>query len=80
MSYLNNIYIFNFLQSCDASIYLDTANGQESEKESPRNFGMRNFKYIETIKQALESECPNTVSCADIVSLSAREGLLWVSS
>ncbi|KAF3622956.1 Peroxidase 21 [Capsicum annuum] len=38
---------------------------------------MRNFKYIETIKQALENECPNTVSCADIV-LSARDGVVML--
>ena len=35
---------------------------------------MRNFKYIDTIKKAVESECPQTVSCADIVVLSARDG------
>lgn len=39
---------------------------------------MRNFKYIETIKEALENECPNTVSCADIVVLSARDGVVMV--
>ncbi|KAI3474009.1 hypothetical protein Pfo_028797 [Paulownia fortunei] len=61
-------------QSCDASLLLDTINGIESEKTSSRSFGMRNFKYINTIKDALENECPMTVSCADIVSLSARDG------
>ncbi|XP_059305766.1 peroxidase 21 [Lycium ferocissimum] len=78
VSWIRNLFHDCMVMSCDASVYLDTANGQESEKESPRNFGMRNFKYIETIKQALESECPNTVSCADIVALSARDGLRWL--
>lgn len=41
---------------------------------------MRNFKYINTIKEALENECPATVSCADIVALSARDGVELVSS
>lgn len=39
---------------------------------------MRNFKYVKVIKDALEKECPNTVSCADIVALSAREGVVMV--
>lgn len=39
---------------------------------------MRNFKYVKTIKDALEKECPNTVSCADIVALSARDGAVMV--
>lgn len=68
-----------FMQSCDASILLVNANGIVSELGSDRNFGMRNFKYINTIKSALESECPETVSCADIVALSAREGVIMVT-
>lgn len=39
---------------------------------------MRNFKYVKTIKEALEKECPNTVSCADIMALSARDGAAMV--
>lgn len=39
---------------------------------------MRNFKYVKTIKDSLEQECPMTVSCADIVSLSARDGIVMV--
>lgn len=68
------------MQSCDASILLVEANGIVSEQKSDRNFGMRNFKYVNTIKSALESECPKTVSCADIVALSARDGVIMVSS
>jgi len=39
---------------------------------------MRNFKYVKIIKDALEKECPSTVSCADIVALSARDGIVMV--
>ncbi|CAK9188114.1 unnamed protein product [Ilex paraguariensis] len=63
------------VKSCDASLLLDTANGMESEKTSQRSFGLRNFESLGTIKEALERECPMTVSCADIVALSAREGV-----
>ncbi|CAL9020494.1 unnamed protein product [Prunus brigantina] len=33
------------------------------------SFGMRNFRYIEEIKEALERECPGAVSCSDILVL-----------
>ena len=53
-------------------------NGIESEKASERSIGMRNFKYVNIIKAALEKECPLTISCADIVALSARDGIVMV--
>jgi hypothetical protein len=34
---------------------------------------VRTFKYVNTIKEALESECPMTVSCAGNVTFSARD-------
>ena len=43
-----------------------------------RSFGLRNFRYIEAIKEALERECPGVVSCADILVLSARDGIQQV--
>lgn len=49
-----------------------------SEKETDRSFGLRNFRYLETIKEALERECPGVVSCADILVLSARDGIVAV--
>jgi len=52
--------------------------GVVSEQTSVRSFGMRNFKYVNTIKAAVEKECPLTVSCADIVALSARDGIAMV--
>ncbi|GMH26400.1 hypothetical protein Nepgr_028243 [Nepenthes gracilis] len=77
VSWVRNLFHDCMVKSCDASLLLDTnkAEGIESEKASSRNFGMRNFKYIDTIKQALENECPATVSCADIVALSARDAV-----
>ncbi|XP_075516141.1 peroxidase 21 [Primulina tabacum] len=76
VSWIRNLFHDCMVKSCDASLLLDTANGIESEKTSSRNFGMRNFKYIKTIKDALETQCPLTVSCADIVALSARDGVV----
>ncbi|KAK4485079.1 hypothetical protein RD792_007687 [Penstemon davidsonii] len=78
-SWLRNIFHDCFVESCDASLLLDSTRRVLSEKETDRSFGMRNFRYLETIKEALERECPGVVSCADILVLSARDGIASVS-
>jgi peroxidase len=78
VSWVRNLFHDCMVMSCDASLLLETSNGIETEKASQRNFGMRNFKYINTIKQAVEAQCPSTVSCADIVALSARDGIVML--
>ncbi|KAG8494401.1 hypothetical protein CXB51_012081 [Gossypium anomalum] len=75
-SWLRNIFHDCGVQSCDASLLLDSTRRSLSEKETDRSFGLRNFRYIETIKEAVERECPGVVSCADILVLSAREGIV----
>ncbi|MBA0625262.1 hypothetical protein Godav_010481 [Gossypium davidsonii] len=78
VSWVRNLFHDCMVKSCDASLLLRRVRGMESEQESDRSFGMRNFKYINTIKEAVEKECPMTVSCADIVALSARDGILML--
>ncbi|XP_073008739.1 peroxidase 42 [Typha latifolia] len=77
-SWLRNIFHDCAVQSCDASLLLDSTRRSLSEKEADRSFGMRNFRYLETIKEAVERECPGVVSCADILVLSARDGIVAV--
>ncbi|KAI3983396.1 hypothetical protein MKX01_013463 [Papaver californicum] len=75
VSWVRNLFHDCMVKSCDASLLLEnTSEGLLSEKMSPRSFGMRNFKYVNTIKKAVEKECAMTVSCADIIALSARDG------
>ncbi|CAN6328530.1 unnamed protein product [Urochloa humidicola] len=82
VSWLRALFHDCMVGSCDASLLLDTSPAAGagaggvvvSEKSSPRSFGMRNFKYIDDIKSALERECPGTVSCADVLALAARDG------
>ncbi|MCO5602992.1 hypothetical protein L7F22_057134 [Adiantum nelumboides] len=75
ISFHRNVFHDCAVMGCDASLLLDSTPGHKGEKESERNFGMRNFKYVHVIKKAVEHVCPGIVSCADIVVLSGRDGV-----
>ncbi|KAF5454490.1 hypothetical protein F2P56_024150 [Juglans regia] len=63
-----------FVQGCDASLLLDSSGSIVSEKRSnPNRNSARGFEVLDEIKSALEKQCPQTVSCADIVALAARD-------
>uniref|UniRef100_A0A7N1A8N8 Peroxidase n=1 Tax=Kalanchoe fedtschenkoi TaxID=63787 RepID=A0A7N1A8N8_KALFE len=78
VSWLRNLFHDCIVKSCDASFLLESVRGIQSEQNSERSFGMRNFKYVSKIKAAVEKECPSTVSCADIVALSARDAIVML--
>ncbi|KAL5541990.1 hypothetical protein UlMin_009700 [Ulmus minor] len=64
------------VQGCDASILVDQAQENfTSEMDSARNFGIRKRETIGILKSMVESECPQQVSCADILILAAREAV-----
>jgi hypothetical protein len=61
-------------QGCDASVLLDGG-----EKTAPANSNsLRGFEVIDNIKTQLESSCPGVVSCADILSVAARDSVVAV--
>ncbi|KAK4856836.1 hypothetical protein QYF36_021826 [Acer negundo] len=63
-----------FVNGCDASLLLD---GSDSEKLALANLNSaRGFEVVDTIKAAVESQCSGVVSCADILSIAARDSSL----
>ncbi|KAK2394570.1 peroxidase [Trifolium repens] len=62
-----------FVQGCDASILLNDTTTIVSEQGAfPNNNSIRGLDVVNRIKTAVESACPNTVSCADILALAAQ--------
>ncbi|XP_059639572.1 putative Peroxidase 48 [Cornus florida] len=68
-----------FIEGCDASVLLDDSNGNKNhsiEKDAIPNKTLKGFNHIDLIKEELEEVCPGVVSCADILVLATRDGVL----
>lgn len=69
--------IYVWFQGCDASILIDPvpAKNRTSEKMANPNLTIRGFDIIDDAKNILETVCPSTVSCADIIALATRDAV-----
>ncbi|PKI44004.1 peroxidase P7-like [Punica granatum] len=66
-----------FVNGCDASVLLDDTATFTGEKTArPNQNSLRGFEVIDTIKTRVENACNATVSCADILALAARDGVV----
>lgn len=66
-----------FVQGCDGSILLSKTPAGDSEQEAPPNLTLRPsaFKAINDLRALLHKACGLVVSCADIVTLAARDSV-----
>ncbi|KQK14660.1 peroxidase 70 [Brachypodium distachyon] len=66
-----------FVQGCDASVLLnDTATFTGEQSAAPNVASIRGFAVIDNIKARVEAICRQTVSCADILALAARDSVV----
>ncbi|OWM66232.1 hypothetical protein CDL15_Pgr013449 [Punica granatum] len=64
------------VDGCEGSVMLDDTSSMKGEKNAfPNRNSVRGFEVIDAIKASVEKSCPGTVSCADILTLAAREAV-----
>ncbi|GJN10687.1 hypothetical protein PR202_ga28803 [Eleusine coracana subsp. coracana] len=62
---------------CDASVLLSDTPTFQGEQSAPGNNGsIRGMGVIDSIKAQVEALCPQTVSCADILTLASRDSVV----
>ncbi|KAG6542491.1 hypothetical protein Mapa_016181 [Marchantia paleacea] len=64
-----------FVEGCDASVLIDSADGNTAEKDATPNLTLQGLEVIDSAKASIEAVCPGVVSCADIIALAARDSV-----
>ncbi|URD99746.1 peroxidase [Musa troglodytarum] len=69
-----------FVNGCDASVLLDDTPNLVGEKTAGPNLNsLRGFDVVDGIKTELEMACPETVSCADVLAIAARDSVVLLA-
>ncbi|XP_038721978.1 peroxidase 4-like [Tripterygium wilfordii] len=69
-----------FVNGCDGLILLDDSANFVGEKTAVRNNNsIRGYNVIDEIKAQVEKACPEVVSCAEVVAITARDSVVSVS-
>jgi hypothetical protein len=69
-----------FVQGCDGSVLIQSTPGNQAERDASDNLSLafEGFETVRSAKAAVENACPDTVSCADVLALAAREAIALV--
>lgn len=64
-----------FVEGCDASVLIASSEDNVAEKDADINLSLPGdgFDVFIRAKRALESQCPNVVSCADVMAIATRD-------
>ncbi|GJM99944.1 hypothetical protein PR202_ga17087 [Eleusine coracana subsp. coracana] len=65
-----------FVRGCDASVLLNSTEGNLAERDAKPNKSLRGFSSVDRVKAKIEAACPNTVSCADLLTIMARDAIV----
>ncbi|KAB5548191.1 hypothetical protein DKX38_011597 [Salix brachista] len=69
------------VNGCDASVLLDDTPNMLGEKLALSNIdSLRSYEVIDEVKEDLETVCPGTVSCADIIIMASRTAVVLHSA
>ncbi|KAA0040035.1 peroxidase N [Cucumis melo var. makuwa] len=63
-----------FVSGCDGSVLLDGSDGEQNAL--PNINSLRGLEVVDRIKAVVENSCPGVVSCADILTIAARDSVL----
>ncbi|KAK8959533.1 Cationic peroxidase 1 [Platanthera guangdongensis] len=65
------------IPGCDGSVLLDDTSSFTGEKTAaPNQNSLRGFDVVDNIKKQVEAVCNQTVSCADILAVAARDSVV----
>uniref|UniRef100_A0A6N2N6N6 peroxidase n=1 Tax=Salix viminalis TaxID=40686 RepID=A0A6N2N6N6_SALVM len=60
----------------DCFVRVCVSRTNQTEKLAVPNSTLRGFDFIDRVKSLLEAACPGVVSCADVIALVARDGVV----